>query len=139
MNTGRFRLAAALVVLFCSAVLSAENATPPPVPFDEARKLAIKDMSTPAGSSYGRTIAGALSDALDQSLADCFEAAALARAKPLELVLVIDATGKVEAVLARPDTDRTKCVARKMKGASYAKPPFAPLHAILNMDFSHGR
>ena len=79
--------------------------------FEQNRRQAVKDSQTPEAKAYTSTFYPAIGQDLANLLKKCTEDFPRDEAESFELVVRIDHWGEPKAVLVRPSTDVTTCVA----------------------------
>lgn len=115
-------LAAVLAIAGCASAPAAPDepdapqVSDEPDAFDVHREQAVKDAATPEGKAYEREFFPAIGQELTDVLNRCTTEFPSAEGDSFEMVFRIDHFGEPKAVLVKPLTELSECVA---KGAWY--------------------
>jgi len=93
--------------------------------FEEVTKLAEANAATPEGKAYAEEVSRHFTEQHVNSLRECAQGAKTdeAEKKPFQLALRISKRGKVDEVLARPQTRAALCMMRTAVKDHLSKPP----------------
>ena len=90
--------------------------------FDVHREQALKDSSTPEGKAYGREFYPAIGQELARLLRKCTTEFPSVEGDSFDMVFRIDHFGEPKALLVRPMTEVSECVAKGAWNFTYPRP-----------------
>jgi len=90
--------------------------------FDVHREQALKDSETPEGEAYGREFYPAIGQELARLLDKCSTEFPSEEGDAFEMVFRIDHFGEPKAVMVRPITEVSECVAKGAWYFTYPRP-----------------
>jgi hypothetical protein len=115
-------LPCALLVASCATTPDRVDAADEPDVFDLNREQAVKDSATPEGKAYGREFYPAIGQELASLLDKCTTEFPSMEGDSFEMVFRIDHFGEPKAVLVRPMTKVSECVAKGAWYFTYPRP-----------------
>jgi hypothetical protein len=123
MNARRLALAGlALVMAACATKQDKVDTVAEPDEFDVHREQALKDSETPEGKAYEREFFPAIGQELADLLNKCTAEFPSAEGDSFEMVFRIDHFGEPKALMVRPLTEMSECVAKGAWYFTYPRP-----------------
>ena len=122
-----------LTALTTAFLLGAADGKPESTRFDALAAEHFRQIGTPAGAAWEESFAQTHSTAWNEDLKACADDALAAGLAEFDLLLVVDAEGRVVEVLRKPDREQTQCFARRIVGRQYAPPPEAPFYELVGV------
>ena len=127
-----------LVVLLVTGVISADASSNPvtsEAPFADLVARANRDMGTKQGNSYDVVMGKQFASKHGSGVGACVEASGAAVPESFQTVIIVGKNGMVSSVTVNPETEVAKCVRKLLINETFPKPPFAPFHDLMDMNF----
>ena len=124
-----------MVPLVLAVLLHAAGAAQAPmsVPtFDEALVAAGESIEAPGGEAYQKEFGKKSSKYLGAALDDCLGGPAAVQSS-FQILLKLEADGKVGSALVRPEGPVTACVRDKLSRRTFPKPPAGSTWKLVNV------
>jgi hypothetical protein len=118
-----------LVLVWGCSGLSAGSAEYP-----AARDRNLRDIDDPAGKRYEKAICDCVRRDYANALNRCISTLADPDLASFEMILVVEADGRLEQVCLSRETEVAECLRDALLEGSFPEPPRAPFHAHVSMN-----